>query len=323
MANLQDIRRRLRSVRNMQQITRSYKMVSAAKLRRSQDRLVAARPYANTMMRVLGRLASRAGEYKHPLLEVRGDERYVLALVTADRGLCGAFNTNLIKAAQRFIAENRDKQVELVVIGRKGRDFFRRRDVPIAGEYVNVTARTVDHADAAEIARELMRMYTEEGSTVDKVFVLYSEFKSVLSQRAVVKQLLPIASEALTGQSEPRARSGQTRSPDRLPVRAAARRHPGQPAPEIRRDAGLLRAARIGRERARRAHDGHGLGLKERGRSDRDAHPQHEPRATGVHHARDHRGRVGRAGPPGIRLRPPQIRRSPALFEGAGLSYLL
>jgi F-type H+-transporting ATPase subunit gamma len=186
----------------MQQITKSYKMVSAAKLRRAQDRLIAARPYANTMMRVLGRLASRAGDYNHPLLEVRGDERYVLALVTADRGLCGAFNTNLIKAAQRFINENGDKQVELVVIGRKGRDFFRRRDVPVVGEYVNVTARTVDHADAAEIARELMRMYTEEGSTVDKVFVLYSEFKSVLSQRAVVKQLLPIASEELTGQTE-------------------------------------------------------------------------------------------------------------------------
>src|SRR5215213_2104955 len=202
MANLQDIRRRLRSVRNMQQITKSYKMVSAAKLRRAQDRLIAARPYANTMMRVLGRLASRAGDYNHPLLEVRGDERYVLALVTADRGLCGAFNTNLIKAAQRFINENRGRQVELVLIGRKGRDFFRRRAVPVVGEYVNVTARTVDHADAAEIARELMRMYTEEGSTVDKVFVLYSEFKSVLSQRAVVKQLLPIASDELAGQAE-------------------------------------------------------------------------------------------------------------------------
>ena len=217
MANLQDIRRRLRSVRNMQQITRSYKMVSAAKLRRAQERLLAARPYANTMMRVLSRLAARAGDYKHPLLEVRGDERYVLALVTADRGLCGAFNTNLIKAAQRFINENKDKQVELVVIGRKGREFFRRREVPIAAEYVNVTARTVNHADAAEIARELMRMYTEEGSTIDKVFVLYSEFKSVLSQRAVVKQLLPIASEELASQPEAAPASGRAQEkPDVL-----------------------------------------------------------------------------------------------------------
>ena len=196
----------------MQQITRSYKMVSAAKLRRAQERLLAARPYANTMMRVLSRLAARAGDYKHPLLEVRGDERYVLALVTADRGLCGAFNTNLIKAAQRFINENKDKQVELVVIGRKGREFFRRREVPIAAEYVNVTARTVNHADAAEIARELMRMYTEEGSAIDKVFVLYSEFKSVLSQRAVVKQLLPIASEELASRQEAAPASG--RAPD-------------------------------------------------------------------------------------------------------------
>ncbi|HKY03671.1 MAG TPA: ATP synthase F1 subunit gamma, partial [Blastocatellia bacterium] len=199
MANLQDIRRRIRSVKNMQQITKSYKMVSAAKLRRAQDRLLAARPYANTMMRVLERLAARAGDYKHPLLERRGDERYVLALVTADRGLCGAFNTNLIKAAQRFIADNPGKQVDLVVVGRKGRDFFRRRSVPIVGEHVNVTARTFGYADAAEIARELMDMYTAEDSTVDKVFLLYSEFKSVLSQRAVVNQLLPIGAEDLAG----------------------------------------------------------------------------------------------------------------------------
>lgn len=191
----------------MQQITKSYKMVSAAKLRRSQDRLVAARPYANAMMRVLERLAARAGDYKHPLLERRGDERYVLALVTADRGLCGAFNTNLIKAAQRFIADNPGKQVDLVVVGRKGRDFFRRRSAPIVGEHVNVTARNFGYADAAEIARELMDMYTTEESTVDKVFMLYSEFKSVLSQRAVVKQLLPIGAEDLAGEADEAATS--------------------------------------------------------------------------------------------------------------------
>ncbi len=209
MANLQDIRRRIRSVKNMQQITKSYKMVSAAKLRRAQDRLLAARPYANTMMRVLERLAARAGDYKHPLLERRGDERYVLALVTADRGLCGAFNTNLIKAAQRFIADNPGKQVDLVVVGRKGRDFFRRRTVPIVGEHVNVTARAFGYADAAEIARELMDMYTAEESTVDKVFLLYSEFKSVLSQRAVVKQLLPVGAEDLAGTADEAATSNK------------------------------------------------------------------------------------------------------------------
>jgi F-type H+-transporting ATPase subunit gamma len=186
----------------MQKITRSYKMVSAAKLRRAQDRVVAARPYANTMMRVLSRLASRAGDYKHPLLDRRGDEHYVLALVTADRGLCGAFNTNLIKAAQQFLREHADKKVELVTIGRKGRDFFRRRPVAMIGEYVNVTAKTVDHTEAAAIARELMDMFTAEGSTVDRVYVIYNEFKSVLAQKVVLKQLLPIGAEEFGGAEE-------------------------------------------------------------------------------------------------------------------------
>lgn len=199
MPNLQDLRRRVRSVRNMQKITRSYKMVSAAKLRRAQERVVAARPYANTMMRVLARLAARAGDYRHPLLEQRGDEHYVLALVTADRGLCGAFNTNLIKAAQRFMKDNKDKRVELVTIGRKGRDFFRRRPVDMVREYINITARTVDHEEAAGIARDLMDMYTAEESTVDRVYIIYNEFKSVLSQRVTLKQLLPIGAEDLAG----------------------------------------------------------------------------------------------------------------------------
>ena len=168
------------------------KMVAASRLRRAQDRVTAARPYASTMMRVLGRLAARAGDYKHPLLETRGDEHYVVALITADKGLCGGFNTNLIKAAQRFIRENAGKKIELVAIGRKGRDFFRRRNVPIVQEYINVTARSFAHADAAEIARSLMDMYTAEGSTVDRVFVIYNEFKTVLSQQVIVKQLLPI-----------------------------------------------------------------------------------------------------------------------------------
>jgi F-type H+-transporting ATPase subunit gamma len=205
MANLQDLRRRVRSVRNMQKITRAMKMVAAARLRRAQERVVAARPYANAMMRMLGRLAARAGDYHHPLLDPRGDEHYVLALVTADKGLCGAFNTNLIKAAQRFIRENEGKQVELVAVGRKGRDFFRRRPVTTLREYINVTARTVDHADAAVIARDIMDMYTAEGSTIDRVFILYNEFKSVLSQRVVVKQLLPIGTEEF-------AREGDTQT---------------------------------------------------------------------------------------------------------------
>jgi F-type H+-transporting ATPase subunit gamma len=192
----------------MQKITRAMKMVAASRLRRAQERVTAARPYANTMMRVLGRLAARAGDYKHPLLERRGDDHYVLALITADKGLCGAFNTNLNKAAQRFIRENEGKKIELVAIGRKGRDFFRRRPVPVVQEYINVTARSFAHADAAEIARSLMDMYTAEGSTVDRVFVVYNEFKTVLSQRVIVKQLLPIGAEGFEAESEKPDSSG-------------------------------------------------------------------------------------------------------------------
>ena len=205
MANLQDLRRRVRSVRNMQKITKAMKMVAAARLRRAQERVVAARPYANTMMRVLGALAERAGDFHHPLLDQRGDEHLVLALVTADKGLCGGFNTNLIKAAQQFIREHPGKKIEVVTIGRKGRDFFRRRPIKTLREYINVTARTVDHEDAAVIARELMEMFTAEGSTIDKVFLIYNEFKSVMSQTVTTRQLLPIGAEALS--AEPAAQT--------------------------------------------------------------------------------------------------------------------
>lgn len=182
-------------------------MVAAARLRRAQDRVTAARPYANTMMRVLGRLAERSGDFHHPLLDPRGDEHLVVALVTADKGLCGGFNTNLIKAAQQFIRSHPGKQIDVVPIGRKGRDFFRRRPVNIVREYINVTARTVDHEDAAVIARDLISMFTAEDSTIDKVFLIYNEFKSVLSQRVTTMQLLPVGAEVLAeADSEKRPR---------------------------------------------------------------------------------------------------------------------
>src|SRR6266550_1588860 len=136
MPNLLDIRRRIKSVKNTQQITKAMKIVSAAKLKRAQDRVVTARPFANKMMEVLGQLAKRTDEnFHHPLLDKRGDERFLLVLITADKGLCGAFNTNLIKAAQTFINENPGKQIDMVAVGRKGRDFFRRRNVSVVGEY--------------------------------------------------------------------------------------------------------------------------------------------------------------------------------------------
>jgi len=133
MANLLDIRRRIKSVKNTQQITKAMKMVAAARLKRAQNRVISARPFANKMAEVLGELAKQTPEdFHHPLLDARGDQRYLVVLVTADRGLCGAFNTNLMKAAQAFLKQHSDKTIEFVAIGRKGRDFYRRRANVIA-----------------------------------------------------------------------------------------------------------------------------------------------------------------------------------------------
>ena len=193
MANLLDIRRRIKSVKNTQQITKAMKMVSAAKLKRAQERAVSARPFAVKMAEVLTDLASQAGEdFRHPLMDARGDSRYLLVLVTADKGLAGAFNANLIKAAQAFIREHEGKTVEVLAVGRKGRDFFRRRS-EVVGEYVGLTGKgRIDLPEALEIARDVMRRFTEDEG-IDKVFVIFNEFRSVISQRVVVDQLLPVS----------------------------------------------------------------------------------------------------------------------------------
>jgi F-type H+-transporting ATPase subunit gamma len=194
MPNLLEIRRRLKSVKNTQQITKAMKMVSAARLRRAQDRVVTARPFANKMTEVLGELAKRTDEdFHHPLLDLRGDERYLLVLITADKGLCGAFNTNLTKAAQAFMRENSDKKIEIMAIGRKGRDFFRNRRATIAGEFIGLTAKArLEFSDALEVAQSIIKTYTEDEG-IDKVFIIYNEFRSVLSQRVVLQQLLPVS----------------------------------------------------------------------------------------------------------------------------------
>jgi len=193
MPNLLDIRRRIKSVKNTQQITKAMKMVSAAKLRRAQDRVVTARPFANKMSEVLGELAKRTDEdFHHPLLDLREDQRYLLVLITADKGLCGAFNTNLTKAAQAFMRENPDKTIEIMAIGRKGRDFFRNRHAAISSEYIGLTGKgRVDFSEALEVATSIIKQYTEN-TGIDKVFIIYNEFKSVLSQRVVLEQLLPV-----------------------------------------------------------------------------------------------------------------------------------
>src|SRR5215210_5000439 len=194
MANLLDLRRRIKSVKNTQQITKAMKMLSAVNLRRAQERVTNARPFARKMTEVLTELASHTDEnYHHPLLDRRGDERYLLVLITADKGLAGAFNANLIKAAQAFIREHDGKAVEILAVGRKGRDFFRRRGSEMAGEYIGLPGKgRIEHAEALEIARDVMRRFVEDGG-IDKVFVIFNEFRSVISQRVIVEQILPVA----------------------------------------------------------------------------------------------------------------------------------
>lgn len=189
MPNLRDIRRRIRSVKTTEQATRAMKIVASAKVRRAKDRLMAARPYAIRMNQVLASLAARANPEEHPLLRTRGVEKVELLVLTGDKGLCGAFNANIIKRASAFMEESRGRVLSLHLVGRKGRDYFRRRATKISGEYVDVF-RHVEYAHAARIATDLIQRYATQD--LDAVFLLYNEFKSVIQQRVVVERLLPI-----------------------------------------------------------------------------------------------------------------------------------
>ncbi len=189
MANIRDIRRRIRSAKNIQQITRAMKFVSAARLRKAQDRVIAARPYARQMLSVLNSVASRVPEQAHPLLARHGDDKIELVILTADRGLCGAYNTNIIRQALEFLEEHSDRKVELNILGKRGRDFFRRRPYAVRHEAVNVLQK-VSFADAAAIAKDLIDEFVSGNK--DQVWLLYNEFKSVVQQRIVIEPLLPI-----------------------------------------------------------------------------------------------------------------------------------
>jgi F-type H+-transporting ATPase subunit gamma len=193
MPSLLDIRRRVRAVKSTQQITKAMKMVAASKLRRAQERVQAARPYALQMLRVLNSLAARVDPSAHPLLDERktprAGGRALLLVITADRGLCGSFNTNVVKAGSGFITGNPGRRVVLGLIGRRGRDFFARRGFEVKYEQINLFA-TLKFEDARAIARTAIEAFTS--GDVDSVHIVYNEFKSVLQQKVVVEQLLPI-----------------------------------------------------------------------------------------------------------------------------------
>ena len=190
MPTLRDIQRRIRSVQSTQKITRAMKLVAASKLRRAQERILAARPYAGKMAELLGNLVSAAAEgAPHPLLEQREGPRRQIVIITADRGLAGAFNSNVIRRAVDFIRQSNAAEVTLVVVGRKGRDFFRRRGHPIKHEMLGFWDRLA-YSHACELADFFIAQYLE--GEVDEVHLIYNEFRSVAVQRPVRQQLLPI-----------------------------------------------------------------------------------------------------------------------------------
>jgi F-type H+-transporting ATPase subunit gamma len=199
MPSLIDIRRRIRSVKNTQQITKAMKMVSAAKLRRAQDRVIASRPYGSLLRKVLANVAAAVSaeeqDGQNPLLARRPEQRILLVLVTGDKGLAGAFNSNTIKAAQRFMAEHEGAEVKLELIGRKGRDFFRKRKANIAGDQIGLAAKVI-YADVAAIAQKAMEMYRAE--EIDAVYIVYNEFKSVVAQKLTLTRILPVELPELT-----------------------------------------------------------------------------------------------------------------------------
>lgn len=192
MASLRDIKRRIGSVQNTQQITRAMRMVAAAKLRRAQEAIVSARPYAEKIEEVLGAVASRTEEAVHPLLSSRPPKRVELVVMTSDRGLAGAFNSNITRRAHRFLWENEDvyDSIQVSTIGRKGRDFFRSRNIETRKDYTGVfESLTFDRAQA--IAKELSASFLED--RLDAVYLLYNRFVSAMTQEPTLTRLLPIS----------------------------------------------------------------------------------------------------------------------------------
>jgi F-type H+-transporting ATPase subunit gamma len=188
MATLRDIQIRIKSVKNTQQITKAMKMVSAAKLRKAEEEIKAARPYAQKMFGVISSLASRTKRNAHPLLFNRGSMKKELIVITSDRGLCGGFNTSILKRAESMIRGNKEGEMTLTLIGRKGKDYFNRRGIPIRKEYKHPGIG--DYEFAATVGEEIVTSFIEE--IFDEVLVIYNEFKSVIQQKLVVEKLLPI-----------------------------------------------------------------------------------------------------------------------------------
>jgi F-type H+-transporting ATPase subunit gamma len=206
MPTLLDFRRRIRSVKNTQQITRAMKFVAAARLRRAQEAALAARPYAKELVRVLRSTMARIESPEHPLLAKRPEERILVLVLAGERGLAGAFNTNILKKAAEFYHSKAGKKITVIPIGKKGRDALRRAGFAFAGEYVNVLSK-VDFGIAREISKLVTDLYVEE--KVDAVYMVFSEFKNVISADLTVEKLLPVEKISTGEETEAEAASSQ------------------------------------------------------------------------------------------------------------------
>ncbi|HKW64478.1 MAG TPA: ATP synthase F1 subunit gamma [Candidatus Acidoferrum sp.] len=189
MPTLLDFRRRIRSVKNSQQITRAMKFVAAARLRRAQEAALAARPYARELVRVLRSTISRIAEPQHPLLARRPEQRVLALVLSGERGLAGAFNTNLLRKANEFFRANRDRKLSVIPVGKKGRDALRKAGFNIIAEYVNVLTR-VEFGAVREISNLVTDLYAS--GQIDSVYIIFSEFKTVMSANLTVEKLLPV-----------------------------------------------------------------------------------------------------------------------------------
>jgi F-type H+-transporting ATPase subunit gamma len=202
MATLLDFRRRIRSVKNTQQITRAMKFVAAARLRRAQESALAARPYATELARVLRSTMSRIDEPQHPMLAKRPEERILAIVLSGERGLAGAFNTNILRKANEFLRANKDKKLSLVPVGKKGRDSLKRAGFSFAAEYINVLAK-VEFSTAREIAGLVTDLYDKE--EIDAVYLIFSEFKTVMTANLKLEKLLPVEPESSAEESSAEA----------------------------------------------------------------------------------------------------------------------
>ena len=284
-----DIKRRIRSVKNTQQITRAMKFVAAARLRRAQEKAVSARPYAREITRMVKSVALRLQEEEasaHPLLARRPEKRVLLVVVSGERGLAGAFNANVIRRAVEFLRSSEAETLEVMSLGRKSRDAFRKQRWKVIAEHVDITTKAERH-QASEIADSIAKLY--ENYEIDAVFIVFNDFMTVLTQIPESRKAAAYRASQIRHAPGRKGKEGRAGS-GRLHLRAASGAAVFPPAAALPGGESISRAGGIGCVRARRAHDRHGFGYPQRGGADRQAYAVHEQGSPGRDHQGNHRG---------------------------------